>query len=35
MNAENSKTNERQRLRLTLADKRNLKGRNKTWHWLI
>ena len=29
MNSENSKTNELHRFRLTLADKRNLKGPNK------
>ena len=29
MNTENSKNNERNRFRLTLADKRNLKGTSK------
>ena len=36
MNTENSKTNEPHKLRLTLADKLNLKDHNKNiCHWLI
>ena len=32
MNTENSKTNEPQRFRLTLADKNNFKDPDKKWH---
>ena len=31
VNAENSKTNEPHKFRLTLADKHNLKNPNKVW----
>lgn len=35
MNAKNSKTNEPQKFRLTLADTINIKDPNKVWHSLI